>query len=210
MIAGTLGAKQRLVNAAEVEHLHPIKAIKLWAPQTAIISLPLLAYAMGRVSGRAELVPSILELSSAASHNLAILARHDGTILPAVQSSAIVGLLFVLPDCTANLHVFTRHHYLPQKHALHRQIGEFKSWMGPPIMPSRPGKNSASRTVDCVLEDCFFTLGCMYHHLGGIPSAVGDRQVLCVYCFPIRSSAVHRAQDVGATTQCIASTHVAR
>ena len=170
--------------------MHINKAIKLGASTTAIISLPLLASAVGRVPGRAQLVPSILELSSAASYNLAIPARQEGTILPAVQTSVIIGLLFELPVCTADPHVFTRLQSPPQKHALQRgNARQCKSWMSTPIMPSRQCKSSASNTIDCVLNDC---LCFMSHHLGGIQSVIvlGNSQLVCLYRFPIRSIAV--------------------
>ena len=167
MLAGLPGAQQRLATAAEMEYLHLNKANKLGASTTAAISLPLLAFAVGRVPGRAQLVPSILELSSAADHSLAIPAKQDGTILPAAQSSAIIGLLFVLPVCTAELYDFPRHCSPPQKHALHRETRECRAWMSTPTMPSRQCKTSASNTVDCVMNDCLFSLGYMFHHLRG-------------------------------------------
>lgn len=134
-----------------------------------------------------------MELSSAASYNPAIPARQDATILPAAQSSAVIGLLFVLPVCTAELNVFPRHCSPPQKHALHRVIGECKSWMSTATMPSRQCRCSASNTVDCVLNDCLLNLGVMFHHLGGIQSviALGDKQVVCLHCFNRGSIAVH-------------------
>ena len=169
MIAGIPGAKQRHANSAEVEHLHLNKAIKLRAPNTALISLPLLGYAVGRVSGKTSLVPSILELTSAPSHNPAAPRRQEGTISPAVQPIATAVHPVVLPVCPVNVNVFPRHYSLPQKQQsqplLHKEIREFKSWMSTPIMLSRPGKSSASRTVDNVLKNCFLYLGFLFHHL---------------------------------------------
>lgn len=200
LFAGIPGARQRLANAAEVEYLHLNQAIKLRAPNTALISLPLLEYAVGWVSGWSAPVPSILGLSTAPSHNHAIHARQDGTNLPAAQSSAIIGLLFVPPVCTAELYVFPRRYSPPQEHALHREIKEFESWMSTPTMPSRQSRSSASRTADYVLNrDCLLNLGCMFPYLGGVQSVIvlGNRQGICLYCFPASSIAVDETRCKG-------------
>ena len=169
MLAGIPGSNQRHATAAEVEHLHLNKAVKLGTSHTALISLPLLEYALGRVSGKSSLVPSILELASAPSHNPAAPGRQDDTIQPAVQPTATAVHPIMLPACPVNINDFPRHYSLPQKQqsesALHKEIREFKSWMSTPIMLSRPGKNSASRTVDNVLKNCFLYLGFLFHHL---------------------------------------------
>ena len=59
-------------------------------------------------------------------------------------------------------------------------------------MPSRQCRCSASNTVDCVLDDCLLKLDVMFHHLGGIQSviALGDKQVVCLDGFIMRSIAV--------------------
>ena len=168
LLAGFPGAKQRHATPAEVEHLHTHKAIKLRAPNTSVVSLHLLAYAVGRLTGKSHLVPSILELATAASHNPGTPLQQADTPSPAAHTAPAAAHPLVLPKCTVDFNTFPFHYSLGQRFqaepGLHREVKKFSSWLSIPIMLSRPCKSSASRTVDNILKNVFLYLGFLALH----------------------------------------------
>ena len=156
--AGVFGAKQRHAAGAELEHLHSTGAIKVRAQNSSIISLQLLGYAMSRVVGKGHLVASILELSKAGSHisGLATTIIPSMAVPEAVPEAATVHPV-VLPFCKINLNTFPKHYSLNKKlqseEGLHKEMGEFVTWLSTPIMINRAGKKSACRTVQNLVKN---------------------------------------------------------
>ena len=65
--AGVDGVKQRLATGHELNHLHSHGAIGTRAPNTTLITVELLALALGRTPGKDYLIPAVREIPKARS-----------------------------------------------------------------------------------------------------------------------------------------------
>lgn len=171
LIAGISGANQRFANEEELNHLHQCGAIKSRAKNTALITLPLLAYAVGRVAGKFHLVPSLQLLSKASSHSGEVPSSFIPSLAalpPAPAPQAEPTHPVVLPECTVNLSTFPKHYRLNRKlqaqEPLRSQMLAFHQWLVAPIQLDRNGGPSASRTVQNIVRNVYLYQGFLHWH----------------------------------------------
>ncbi len=154
------GLQQRYATKEEVEHLYSAGAIKLRAHNSVLITLPLLSYALRRM-GLGQLVPAVMDLSTAEEHLL-------GDALPDLPPVEPDTAPVRLPLCTIDLETFPKHYSLPEKirgeQTLHSQMRDLITWLATPIMMNRSGKRSSKRTIQNIVKNVFLYLGFLHHH----------------------------------------------
>ena len=157
------GLAQRTATPKELDFLHAAGAIKLRASNTALISLPLLAYAVQRVASKSHLVPAILDLAKACSHLPGMTVDLTPTMCAASPAPLPIQAPVQLPECTTVWETFPKHYSLNEKlqnqAPVHQEMSKFVAWLSTPIMMNRAGKFSADRTVQNIVKNVYLYLG---------------------------------------------------
>lgn len=156
----------------ELNHLHATGAIKARALNTAIISLPLLSYAISKMAGKSHLVPSLQLVGKASSHTGGVPSSHINSLAagpPAIVPEPEPVHPVVLPRCGIDLSTFPKHYRLNKKlqaqEPLHSQMVAFNKWLVSPIQLDRNGGPSASRTVQNIVRNVYLYFGFLHWHL---------------------------------------------